>query len=109
VPAHRRTRIGSACSPSFSARRFRALSDPQFPLFAKGVFHDRERRQHDPSRPRTRHRRTLLKAAGATALTAGAVAATASPAAADDKPYDAIVVGVGYAGGTVAGSRAPAV
>jgi monoamine oxidase len=48
-------------------------------------------------------RRTVLKAAGATALAAGAVTATASSsAAADGKPYDAIVVGAGYAGGTVA-------
>jgi hypothetical protein len=66
----------------------------------------------DSTIPRAHGRVTeelLLKAAGATALTAGAVAATASPAAADDKPYDTIVVGVGYAGGTVAGSWAPAV
>ncbi|NUS89093.1 MAG: NAD(P)-binding protein, partial [Streptomyces sp.] len=48
-------------------------------------------------------RRTVLKAAGATALAAGAVTATgSSAAAADGKPYDAIVVGAGYAGGTVA-------
>lgn len=47
-------------------------------------------------------RRTLLKAAGATALAAGAVTATARSAAADGRPYDAIVVGAGYAGGTVA-------
>ncbi|NEA65800.1 NAD(P)/FAD-dependent oxidoreductase [Streptomyces sp. SID12488] len=47
-------------------------------------------------------RRTLLKAAGATALTAGVVTATAPSAAADAGPFDAIVVGAGYAGGTVA-------
>ncbi|MEJ8668332.1 hypothetical protein WKI71_06485 [Streptomyces sp. MS1.AVA.1] len=41
------------------------------------------------------NRRTLLKAAGATALTAGAVTATAPSAAADGTAYDAIVVGAG--------------
>lgn len=47
-------------------------------------------------------RRTLLKAAGATTLTAGVVTATAPSAAANAGPFDAIVVGAGYAGGTVA-------
>ncbi|MGJ3561161.1 FAD-dependent oxidoreductase [Streptomyces sp. INA 01156] len=47
-------------------------------------------------------RRILLKAAAATALTAGVVTGTAPSAAADAGPFDAIVVGAGYAGGAVA-------
>ncbi|MFD8228330.1 FAD-dependent oxidoreductase, partial [Streptomyces massasporeus] len=48
-------------------------------------------------------RRTVLKAAGATALAAGAVTATAaSSAPADGKPNHAHVVGARNAGGTVA-------
>ncbi|MER7394134.1 NAD(P)/FAD-dependent oxidoreductase [Streptomyces sp. NPDC000151] len=56
----------------------------------------------DGKRPGRTDRRTLLKAAGAAALTAGLSTAASGPAAADDRPWDAIVIGAGYAGGTVA-------
>ncbi|WP_434598917.1 flavin monoamine oxidase family protein [Streptomyces sp. A5-4] len=50
-------------------------------------------------------RRTLLKAAGATAIATPAVVAVAAPApavAADDTGYDVIVIGAGFAGITAA-------
>ncbi|NEE52167.1 NAD(P)-binding protein, partial [Streptomyces sp. SID8455] len=48
-------------------------------------------------------RRSLLKAAGATAIaSAVAAAGTGTAHASEDAPWDVIVIGAGYAGGTVA-------
>ncbi|WP_434598911.1 flavin monoamine oxidase family protein [Streptomyces sp. A5-4] len=47
-------------------------------------------------------RRSLLKAGAATALASALAAAGAGPARAEDAPWDVIVIGAGYAGGTVA-------
>lgn len=55
------------------------------------------------SSDRTVGRRSLLKAAGATALASTLAATTAGRAAAEEeKVWDAIVIGAGYAGGTAA-------
>ncbi|NEE50425.1 FAD-binding protein, partial [Streptomyces sp. SID8455] len=76
---------------------------------AAGVRGSRDTMQSSTNRPT---RRTLLKAAGATALTVPAAAALASPAAAATTPapvgaaeetsYDVIVIGAGFAGITAA-------